>query len=189
MKLLSCVFAIMMAPYCFAQNQTITVPAKTPVLLSFTNLVSSKTGVNGTPLQFTLAEDLILNSQIIIPRGTLATGEIIHAQKSSFGGKPGELILAARYLEFKGKQIKLRSLKPIAGPYVGKNYKNTSYGVAMLSPIAGVFITGSEITIPEGTLALAMIADETLIELISLPQDFVLPVTNLELPQTETIND
>jgi hypothetical protein len=151
-----------------AESPKITVLAKTPVLLEFSNEVSSKTAVIGAPVQFLLAEDLLLNEKVVIPKGTMALGEIIHAQKSGFGGKAGELILAARYLLFNDQRIKLRSLRPIAGNYVGKNNTDASFAVgaaaAAAVPILGIlapFITGGEIIIPSGTRATALIAVDT----------------------------
>lgn len=152
------------------QSSQIVIPAKTPLLLEFSAEVSSKISVIGAPIQFILAEDLILNEQVIIPKGTPAMGEVIHAQKSGFGGKGGELILAARYLLFNDQQIKLRSLKPISGTYVGKNNTGASFAVgaaAAAVPILGMlapFITGGEIVIPLGTRATALTAVDTTID-------------------------
>ena len=152
------------------QSPQIVIPAKTPLLLEFSAEVSSKISVIGAPIQFILAEDLILNEQVIIPKGTPAMGEVIHAQKSGFGGKGGELILAARYLLFNDQQIKLRSLKPISGTYVGKNNTGASFAVgaaAAAVPILGMlapFITGGEIVIPLGTRATALTAVDTTID-------------------------
>lgn len=154
-----------------ANSTQIIIPARTPLLLELTAEVSSKTAVMGAPIQLALAEDLILNAQVVIPKGTLVVGEIIHAQKSGFGGKGGELILAVRYLLFNDQRIKLRSLKPIVGTYVGKNNTDASFAVgaaaAVTVPIIGfaaVFITGGEIIIPPGTRATALIAVDTTID-------------------------
>ncbi len=154
-----------------AEFPQITVPAKTPLLLEFSAEVSSKISVIGAPIKFILAEDLILNEQVIIPKGTIALGEVIHAQKSGFGGKAGELILAVRYLLYNDQRIKLRSLKPIAGSYVGKNNTGASFAAgaaaAAAVPLLGFlapFITGGEIVIPTGTRATALIAVDTPID-------------------------
>lgn len=154
-----------------ASSVQITIPAKTPLLLEFTAEVSSKTAVVGASVQLVLSEDLVVSEKVVIPKGTLAMGEIIHAQKSGFGGKGGELILAARYLLFNEHRIKLRSLRPIAGSYVGKNNTGASFAVgaaaAVALPIVGiaaVFITGGEIIIPTNTRATALIAVDTAID-------------------------
>lgn len=149
----------------------IIIPSKTPLMLEFTNEVSSKTAVIGAPVQFELAEDLVLDQKVIIPQGTVVIGEIIHVQKSGFGGRAGELILAARTIEFNNLHIKLRSLKPIAGTYVGKNNSDASYAAGVAAAVtvpvlgfAAVFITGGEIVIPPGARATALVAEDTPID-------------------------
>jgi hypothetical protein len=100
---------------------------------------------------------------VLFAKGTPAIGEVIHAQKSGFGGRGGELIIAARYIEAGTQRITLRSLKPLAGPYAGKNHSDAALAVSMV-PYAGLvslFITGGEIVIPAGTQALALTAVET----------------------------
>jgi hypothetical protein len=164
----------------YAQDRVaLTIPAKTPLTLAFTGEVSSKTAQKGSEILFTLAEDLVIDGQIIVPKGAKAVGEVIHVQKSGFGGRGGELILAARYLEHNAQKITLRSLKPYTGLYVGKNNSNTALAVSMI-PYAGLmslFITGGEIVIPQGTHALALVAADT-------PVDPVPAEDHASLPQT-----
>lgn len=173
MRFIILVFAALLAvnPVHAQDRATRIIPAKTPLTLAFTSEVSSKTAQKDSEILFVLAEDLVIDGQIIVPKGAKALGEVIHVQKSGFGGKGGELILAARYLEFNGRRIRLRSLKPYAGAYVGKNNSNSVAAVttatAVAMPVLGfaaVFITGGEINIPVGTLALAMIAEDTAID-------------------------
>ena len=140
-----------------------TLPLKSPVLLEFTAEVSSKTAQKGSPVEFLLAEEVLINGLRLIPKGTPAIGEVIHAQKSGFGGRGGELIIAARYIQLGEQRISLRSLKPLAGPYAGKNHSDAALAVSLV-PYAGLislFITGGEIVIPAGTRALALTAIET----------------------------
>ena len=47
----------------------------------------------------------------MVPAGTPGVGEVVHAERARFGGKAGELILAARYLDFQGTRIPLRTLR------------------------------------------------------------------------------
>jgi hypothetical protein len=155
-----------------AESAILTLPAKTPLILEFTAEISSKTAQKGAEVQFLLSEDVVIAEHIILPKGAKAVGEVIHAQKSGFGGKGGELILVARYLEHGDQQIKLRSLKPYAGQYVGKNNSNAALAVSLI-PYAGlmsVFITGGEIVIPKGTHALALVAVDTQVDPVSAGQ-------------------
>ena len=138
-------------------------PAKTPLILAFADEVSSKTAVKNGEIRFKLAEDLRIGDAVVIPKDTPAMGEVVHVQKSGFGGRGGELILAARYITYQDQRIALRSLKPLAGPYAGKNNSDAALAVSMI-PYAGLvslFITGGEIVIPAGTHALALITADT----------------------------
>jgi hypothetical protein len=165
MRLIPILLSLVIAPLLFAQDTapaTRVLPLKSPVLLEFTAEVSSKTAHKGSPVEFLLAEDVLIDGQRLIPKGTPAIGEVIHAQKSGFGGRGGELIIAARYIQHGEQRVSLRSLKPLAGPYAGKNNSDAALAVSMI-PYAGLvslFITGGEIVIPAGTKALALTAVE-----------------------------
>lgn len=144
-------------------------PAKTPLILAFADEVSSKTALKNGEVRFVLAEDLRLDEALVIPKDTPAIGEVVHVQKSGFGGRGGELILAARYISFGDQRIALRSLKPLAGPYAGKNNSDAALAVSMI-PYAGLvslFITGGEIVIPAGTRASVLVAVDTPLPVIS----------------------
>jgi hypothetical protein len=154
MRLIPILLSLVIAPLLFAQDTapaTRVLPLKSPVLLEFTAEVSSKTAHKGSPVEFLLAEDVLIDGQ-----------RLIHAQKSWFGGRGGELIIAARYIQHGEQRVSLRSLKPLAGPYAGKNNSDAALAVSMI-PYAGLvslFITGGEIVIPAGTKALALTAVE-----------------------------
>lgn len=144
-------------------------PAKTPLILAFADEVSSKTAIKNSEVRFVLAEDLRIGDVLVVPKDTPAFGEVVHVQKSGFGGRGGELILAARYIRLGDQRIALRSLKPLAGPYAGKNNSDAALAVSMI-PYAGLvslFITGGEIVIPAGTRASVLVAADTPLPLIA----------------------
>lgn len=144
-------------------------PAKTPLILAFADEVSSKTALKNGEVRFVLAEDLRIGDVLVIPKDTPAIGEVVHVQKSGFGGRGGELILAARYIQIGDQRIALRSLKPLAGPYAGKNNSDAALAVSMI-PYAGLvslFITGGEIVIPAGTRASVLVATDTPLPVMS----------------------
>jgi hypothetical protein len=144
-------------------------PAKTPLILAFADEVSSKTAIKSGEVRFVVAEDLRIGDVLVVPKDTPAIGEVVHVQKSGFGGRGGELILAARYIRLGDQRIALRSLKPLAGPYAGKNNSDAALAVSMI-PYAGLvslFITGGEIVIPAGTRASVLVAADTPLPVIS----------------------
>jgi hypothetical protein len=86
-------------------------PAKTPLILAFADEVSSKTALKNAEIRFVVAEDLRIGDVLVIPKDTPAMGEVVHVQKSGFGGRGGELILAARYITYQDQRIALRCRK------------------------------------------------------------------------------
>ena len=74
----------------------VTVPALTPVTVRLEELISSNKNKPGDRFRITVAEDVRVGEQLVIPAGSPGEGEVIHAAKSGAGGKAGELILVAR---------------------------------------------------------------------------------------------
>ncbi len=109
----------------------------------------------GDKFRLRLSEPLIVDGQTLLASGLEGVGEIVHAEKSRGGGKAGELLIAARYLDRSGEHIPLRGLK-----LGGSGKDNTAAAMAVsvaLGPLAH-FVRGREIEIPAGTQAQAKIA-------------------------------
>ena len=131
--------------------------ALTPVLLTIGEPVESDKAAIGQYFKFTLREKLELGDGRTIPAGTSGAGQVVHASKSRAMGKAGELLLAARYLDYQGVRIPLRSLRYGTGQ--GKDNVDTAVivGVAV-SALITPFITGGEVRIPAGTEVWAKVA-------------------------------
>lgn len=138
------------------------VAAGTPVELEMVEAVSSRTHIRGDRFAVRLRLPIMADDVTAIPAGTPGVGEIVHAERSRGGGKPGELLLAARYLDLNGVQIPLRAMK-LGGQ--GKDRSGTAIGVAVAIGPFAQFIRGEEIEIPSGTVAGAKLA----VELSALP--------------------
>lgn len=137
------------------------IPSKTPVYFTLDTTISSRTSLSGEQFQLKVAEDVVINGKVVIPRGTPATGEVIHAQKSSVFGKAGELLLVIRYIDFHGIKIKMRSFQPHQGKDATKAALGSSF---FIGPFAA-FIRGGEIEVPADTMVQALVAAETRIDL------------------------
>lgn len=146
-----------------AENNIVTIPLKTPVRFTLDTEISSKTAMPGNLFQLKVSEDLVINGVVAIPGGTPATGEVIHAQKASGFGKPGELLVAIRYIDLPGQQIKMRSFQPLQGKSNSNAVMATSF-VPYVGLFAG-FIQGGQIVMPVNTLVQALVASETTINL------------------------
>lgn len=131
--------------------------ALTPVLLTIDEPMESDKAAIGQYFKLSLREPLRLNDNLVIPAGTTGSGQVVHAAKSRAMGKAGEMVLAARFLDFQGTRIPLRSLRYGAGQ--GKDNVGTAAIVGFaVSPLITPFITGGEVRIPAGTEVWARVA-------------------------------
>lgn len=132
--------------------------AGTPVVFLLVEAVNSKTHRKGDWFKIALDRALMLGDHTILPAGTPGMGQVVHSEKSSWGGKAGELIVAARYLDFEGRRLNLRGTKlGIAG--------ETNAGKALAATIAVGFaaalvIRGKNADLPAGLLASAKLAED-----------------------------
>jgi hypothetical protein len=113
-----------------------------------------------------LARSIEVDGVEVVPAGVSGKGQVVHAKKGGMGGSAGELVLAARYLDYGGRRIELRGFSFVeegdAPPPQGKD----NVGLANLTVVAvgvlGLLIGGGNTTIEPGTLAVAKIRnDET----------------------------
>lgn len=131
--------------------------AATPVVVRIEILeeISSARNKRGDTFALQLADAVTLPDGRVLPAGTHGQGEVIHADKSGVGGKPGELILAARFLEVPEGRLRLHALR-LSG--AGKAHNGAAVGASVVAeavvPGAGLlalFIHGGQYVIPAGT--------------------------------------
>ena len=125
-------------------------PADTPVLLEIQAPLSSAKAKRGDKFPLRLTQALIVGGAERLPAGTPGIGEVVHAARRGASGKPGELLLAARYLEHQGRRVPLRGFS-LGG--TGKSREGVAVSVGIALGIPGLFVTGGEIEIPAGTQA------------------------------------
>ncbi|HEX7803656.1 MAG TPA: hypothetical protein VF471_12960 [Pseudoxanthomonas sp.] len=129
----------------------------TAVTIEILEPLSSALVKRGDKFRLRLAEPVLAEGKSVLAAGVEGMGEIVHAEKSRSGGKAGELLIAARYLETSGTQVPLRGLK-LGGR--GKDNTNAAMATAFAVGPLALFVRGREIVIPAGTLAQAKIAKE-----------------------------
>lgn len=135
-------------------GQCCALPDGSPVQLEVVDPISSKTALRGQTFALRLTQPLRTAEGVLLPAGTAGAGEVIHAERSRGGGKAGELILAARYLQGPDGPIKLRGMK-LGGS--GSDKTGAAMGASLILPLGG-FVRGTEIEIPAGTAASAKLA-------------------------------
>ena len=148
------------APAATATGTLLVVPAGTELAFEMLDSLSSKTSQRGDRFSLKLAEPLTVDGQLLVPAGTLAVGEVVHADRAKAGGQPGELVLAARYLDWNGRQLPLKAFR--AG--LGRNRTDTAMGVMIAAGVAGFLVRGGQIEIVAGSPISA-----TLREAVELP--------------------
>jgi len=138
-----------------ASSSAPSLPADTPVVLEILTALSSAKAKRGDKFQLRLAQPLALAGAVALPPGTTGVGEVVHVARRGASGKPGELLLAARYLEYQGHRVPLRGFK-LGG--TGKSRAELALSVGIALGLPGMFVTGGEIEIPAGTQASARTA-------------------------------
>ena len=133
------------------------VPAGTELVFEMVQAVGSKGSQRGDRFDLRLAEPLYADGRLLLPVGTPAVGEVVHADRARSGGQAGELILAARYLVAGDARINLRSFK--AG--TGRSRTGASAATSVAAGPLGLFVRGGNIELPAGTLITAQLREDT----------------------------
>ncbi len=142
-----------------AETSELLIPALTPIELVIDANLGSKVSKSGDTFPIRLAKPIIVDGREVLAAGFVGQGEVVHAKKSAGMGAAGELVLAARFLTVGDRQLKLRSMR---FGTAGKDEINSVVAVNALSvasplPVGmlGFFVTGKNIEIPQGTVAVA----------------------------------
>lgn len=129
------------------------------ILIAVEKEVGSKISGTGQSFPIRLAQAVTIDGVEVLPVGITGEGQVVHAKKAGMAGSAGELVLAARYLDFAGRRIELRSFKFIEeGDAILSRGQNNidlaSATNAVIGPL-GFLIGGGNTTIAPGTLATA----------------------------------
>ncbi len=146
----------------------ITIPALTPVIVEIMAPLGSKLSKTGEMFPLRLAQPIVVDGKEVVPAGLTGMGEVIHAKKGAglhlIGplGTGGEFIAVARYLDFDGQRILLRSLR-LSGRGADTDHQ-------VLATATSVFTSShkeagdTEVSYPAGTTAQAKVAQPFLIK-------------------------
>ena len=119
-------------------------------------LITSKEAKPNDPVKFTVNEDVVVDGNVIVRKGTEAMGSVITAQKGGYLGKSGKLAIQVESTQtVDRKLLKLRAAK-------GREGDDKTYSTAVLSMISPVFLfkKGGEATIAAGTPVTVYVAEE-----------------------------
>jgi len=129
-------------------------PANTVIELELLDAPSSETSHKGDFFKLRVVQPVAVEGKERVPAGSIAVGQVVHAAKSGMGGKGGELLLAARYLDLPSGQVNLRSSFGAAG----QGHVVASLVVAELFGPFGLAVHGKHLDLPAGTRIAARVA-------------------------------
>jgi hypothetical protein len=132
-------------------------PEATPVKLKLLHSLNSKTVVENDPLNFAVAEDLIVNEQVAAKVGAVAIGRVRQAKPARTLGRGGQLALETQYLKVGRVRVPLRGSQA----RTGGNKKGETVALTVLFGLSGLIKHGSEIEVKEGSLFTAYVDQDT----------------------------
>lgn len=134
----------------------IVVTEGTPINVVTVKEVTSKDAKPNDPVEFTVAEDLVINGHVIVRKGTPSVGSVINAEKGGYLGKSGKLgVQVESTTTTDGARLKLRAAKGREG-----DDKTTSTMVLTMINPAFLFRKGSDAKITPGTVVTVYVAEE-----------------------------
>lgn len=129
----------------------------TAVALLIKAALSSSSSHPGDRFPIELAEPVTLDGKVLLAAGTRGEGEVVHAAKASWGGKAGELIINARFLDCAGVRVPLGKLKFAEA---GDNHAGAAIVASAIALPVGFFISGGSVSVPSGTHVIASITGD-----------------------------
>ena len=134
----------------------IVVSEGTAVKVITTSEITSKKAKPNDPVGFTVDEDVVINGQVVVRKGTEAVGSVVNAEKGGYMGKSGKLAIQVESTKtVDGQPLKLRAAK-------GKEGEDNTTSTMVLSFISPVFLfkKGGEAKVDPGTPITVYVAQE-----------------------------
>jgi hypothetical protein len=144
------------------QTTEVLVPDGTEITVVTTEEISSKTATEGDPLNFKVAEDVMVNGRIVIAKDTLAKGTVSSAKKSGRLGRGGSLgIRIESTMTVDNQKVKLRSVKGKEGD----DKTGTTVALVVLFGPLGFLKKGKNAIIKSGTQIKAFTDEDKKVQL------------------------
>ena len=158
MRIVACItllISFLVYPTSFASAQALITPGRSIVIPDGTEIsaittetISSKTAQEDDPITFRVDQDVVVDGEIVIAKGTVLKGIVTNAKKSGFFGKGGELNVRVDSTETVDKQkLKVRAAKGKEG----QNKTGTTVALVVLFGPLGFLKKGKNAEIKEGT--------------------------------------
>lgn len=130
------------------QTREITIPDGTAFSVVTEDEISSKTATEGDPVNFRVAEDVLINGQLVIAKDTLAKGIISSSEKNGRMGKGGKLsIRVESTTTVDGQKVRLRAVQGKEG----SDKTGTTVALVVVFGVFGFLKKGKNAVIKKGT--------------------------------------
>lgn len=127
---------------------SVTIPDGVEMTVLCAETVSSKTAVEGDPVNFTVDEDLMVDGRVVVAKGTLVKGSVSHAEQRGRMGKAGKLsIRVETTTTVDGQKLKLRASRGREG----EDKTGTTVALTVLFGPLGLLKRGKDVELKEGT--------------------------------------
>jgi glucose/arabinose dehydrogenase len=122
-------------------------PQGTNIRLRSLTELHSQHNRTGDRFDLEVAEDVMLNGLVVIPRGSPGVGEVTRVRHKGMWGRSGRLETRVLSVRANGMTI------PITGTVAERGETGTAGVVAsiLVIPVAGFFVTGTSAILPAGT--------------------------------------
>ncbi len=133
------------------------VASGTPIRIAIAETVSTKTHRKGDFFAIRLAAPILHDGKVIVPAGVPGQGQIVDSGPPEIGGGQAKLVLAARWIEYHGKRIPVRTFRFASG---GEDRSSTAMAVSMIPyvGVVGIFVKGGHVTVQPGAVGDAKLA-------------------------------
>jgi len=126
----------------------IVIPGRTPVAITIMADLDSKQNHEGDKFPIALASAVTIDNVPVLPSGALGEGEVVHAARARAAGKPGELIINARFVSCNGVRVPLGHLHFMA---TGDDRSHNPLFLAPYVFVSAAFVSGGQMRIMHGT--------------------------------------
>lgn len=109
--------------------------------------LSSKTNRQGDRFELVLAEDVLVDGHVVIPKGAPGVGEITRLVPKGSFGKSGKLETRVLYVSVGNVRIRLDGQSADRG----KSGTGATVVTAVLVGVAAALVTGTSAVIPQGS--------------------------------------
>ena len=122
-------------------------PANTEVVLTLNSYLSSKTHKIGDKFALSVAKDVMVGGNVVIPKGSRAVGVVTMRTGNGGFGKSGKMEMGFRYIDLGDRRI------PIEGNHRQEGAGNTAAtigAVVAAGVVGGLIVKGKSARVPEG---------------------------------------